>query len=60
MKRKKTLFLFGICAGLASFAACLADMEMAQYITAFVTLTAFALSDRSGIPDNKDNSTIKK
>lgn len=46
MNRSKITFLIGVLAGAASFAVCLADIEIVQYILAFVSIAAFALSDR--------------
>ncbi len=43
---KNTFFIVGIVSGIASFASCLADMEAAQFATAFIGLASFAISER--------------
>lgn len=46
MKASKTFFAIGIAAGIATFAAHVADMETAQFVLAAICLTSLMLAER--------------
>ena len=46
MNKSKILFLTGIIAGTGAFVAFLTQLETAQYILGFISIAAFAISEK--------------